>query len=77
MARLANSLGNELVKAETAKAARSQNPNAIDFTLRGEAFHVVAAIVCRAILSASRVWMPTTHFDRLISTETKMSPQVG
>src|ERR1700722_17418864 len=35
VARLANSLGNELVKAETAKAARSQNPNAIDFTLRG------------------------------------------
>jgi hypothetical protein len=39
VARLANSLGNELVKAETAKAARSQNPNAVDFTLRGEAFH--------------------------------------
>jgi hypothetical protein len=37
VARLANSLGNELVKAETAKAARSQNPDAIDFTLRGEA----------------------------------------
>jgi hypothetical protein len=27
----------------------------------------------QAILSESRVWMPTAHFDRLISTETKMS----
>jgi adenylate cyclase len=37
VARLANSLGNELFKAETAKGARSKNPDAIDFTLRGEA----------------------------------------
>jgi len=34
------------------------------------------AIVCSPILSASGVWMPTTHFDRLISTETKMSVPV-
>src|SRR5271165_2023016 len=37
VARLANSLGNELAKAETAKGARSKNPDAIDLTLRGEA----------------------------------------
>jgi adenylate cyclase len=34
---LANSLGNELAKAETAKSARSKDPDAIDLTLRGEA----------------------------------------
>ena len=37
VARLANSLGNELAKAETAKSARSKDPDAIDLTLRGEA----------------------------------------
>jgi adenylate cyclase len=37
VARLANSLGNELAKAETAKSAGSKDPDAIDLTLRGEA----------------------------------------
>ena len=37
VARLANSLGNELFKAEAAKGAHSKNPDAIDLTLRGEA----------------------------------------
>jgi TolB-like protein/class 3 adenylate cyclase/Tfp pilus assembly protein PilF len=37
VARLANSLGNELFKAEAAKGARSKNPDAVDLTLRGEA----------------------------------------
>jgi TolB-like protein len=35
VARLANSLGNELVKAEAVKGARSKNPDAIDLTMRG------------------------------------------
>jgi tetratricopeptide (TPR) repeat protein len=35
VARLANSLGFELVKAEAEKAARSKNPDAIDLTMRG------------------------------------------
>ena len=35
VARLANSLGYELVKAEAARSARSTNPDAIDFTMRG------------------------------------------
>jgi adenylate cyclase len=34
---LANSLGNELFKAEAAKGARSKNPDAIDLTMRGQA----------------------------------------
>jgi adenylate cyclase len=37
VARLANSLGNELFKAEAQKGSRSKNPDAIDLTLRGEA----------------------------------------
>src|SRR5271156_3940045 len=35
VARLANSLGNELVKAEAEKGARSKNPDAIDLHMRG------------------------------------------
>ena len=35
VARLANSLGNELVKAEAEKGGRSQNPDAIDLAMRG------------------------------------------
>ncbi|MGH6979834.1 MAG: adenylate/guanylate cyclase domain-containing protein [Stellaceae bacterium] len=35
VARLANSLGYELVKAEAAKGAHSTNPDAIDLTMRG------------------------------------------
>ena len=35
MARLANTLGIELVKAEAEKAARSKNPDAVDLTMRG------------------------------------------
>ena len=35
VARLANSLGIELVKAEAEKGARSRNPDAIDLTMRG------------------------------------------
>ena len=35
VARLANTLGIELVKAEAEKAARSKNPDAIDLTMRG------------------------------------------
>ena len=37
VARLANSLGNELVKAEAEKGGRSQNPDAIDLVMRGRA----------------------------------------
>ena len=37
VARLANTLGNELVKAEAAKSARSTNPDAIDLVMRGRA----------------------------------------
>ena len=37
VARLANSLGNELVKAEAEKGGRSQNPDAIDLAMRGRA----------------------------------------
>jgi adenylate cyclase len=35
VARLANSVGNELVKAEGEKAGRSQSPDAIDLVMRG------------------------------------------
>ena len=35
VARLANTLGIELVKAEAEKAARSKNPDAVDLTMRG------------------------------------------
>ena len=35
VARLANTLGFELVKAEAEKAARSKNPDAVDLTMRG------------------------------------------
>ena len=37
VARLANTLGYELVKAEAEKDARSQNPDAIDLAMRGKA----------------------------------------
>ena len=37
VARLANSLGNELVKAEAEKGGRSQSPDAIDLVMRGRA----------------------------------------
>jgi TolB-like protein/Flp pilus assembly protein TadD len=37
VARLVNSLGDELVKAEAEKGARSKNPDAIDLTMRGTA----------------------------------------
>jgi tetratricopeptide (TPR) repeat protein len=36
VARLSNSLGRELVKAEAEKGAHSKNPNAIDLDMRGE-----------------------------------------
>jgi TolB-like protein/class 3 adenylate cyclase len=37
VARLANSLGHELVKAEAVKSVRSKNPDAIDLDMRGRA----------------------------------------
>ena len=37
VARLANSLGYELIKAEAEKSARSKNPDAIDLDMRGRA----------------------------------------
>jgi len=37
VARLVNSLGDELVKAEAEKGARSKNPDAVDLTMRGQA----------------------------------------
>ena len=37
VARLANTLGHELIKAEAEKGTRSQNPDAIDLTMRGTA----------------------------------------
>jgi len=42
VARLANSLGNELYKAEAEKGARSSNPDAIDLTMRGRALSLQA-----------------------------------
>ena len=44
VARLANSLGNELVKAEAHAGARSSNPDAIDLYMRGWALMSVAKI---------------------------------
>jgi adenylate cyclase len=40
VARLANSLGNELIKAEAEKSARSKNPDAIDLDMRGRALYL-------------------------------------
>jgi adenylate cyclase len=40
VARLANSLGYELIKAEAQKGARSKNPDVIDLTMRGSALFV-------------------------------------
>src|SRR5271163_3455732 len=40
VARLANSLGNELVKAEGEKGGRSQSPDAIDLAMRGRALQM-------------------------------------
>src|SRR6202040_2646525 len=37
VARLANALGYELVKAEAGKGGRTQNPDAIDLAMRGQA----------------------------------------
>jgi adenylate cyclase len=37
VARLANALGHELMRAEAAKGARSKNPDAMDLTMRGQA----------------------------------------
>ena len=37
VARLANTLGNELLKAEAGKSSRSQNPDTIDLDMRGRA----------------------------------------
>src|SRR4029077_12897808 len=39
VARLANTLGNELVKAEAQRGTHSTNPDAIDLTMRGWAAH--------------------------------------
>ena len=39
VARLANSLGNELVRAEAEKSASSKNPDVIDLTMRGRALY--------------------------------------
>ena len=40
MARLANTLGLELVKAEAEKGARSKTPDAIDLAMRGRALQL-------------------------------------
>ncbi|MGO8833343.1 MAG: tetratricopeptide repeat protein, partial [Roseiarcus sp.] len=40
VARLANSLGNELIKAEAEKSVRSKNPDAIDLDMRGRALYL-------------------------------------
>jgi adenylate cyclase len=40
VARLANSLGNELVKAEAERGTLSKNPDAIDLTMRGRAIQL-------------------------------------
>ncbi|MGC2785032.1 MAG: adenylate/guanylate cyclase domain-containing protein, partial [Roseiarcus sp.] len=44
VARLANSLGYELVRAEAEKGGRSKNPDAIDLTMRGQALLQQATI---------------------------------
>ena len=43
VARLANTLGYELVKAEAQRSTHSTNPDAIDLTMRGWAAHLAAA----------------------------------
>ena len=43
VARLANTLGYELVKAEAQRGTHSTNPDAIDLTMRGWAAHLAAA----------------------------------
>ena len=48
VARLANTLGYELVKAEAAKGARSNNPDAIDLAMRG------LALLQRAVFQPSK-----------------------
>jgi adenylate cyclase len=42
VARLANTLGYELTKAEAEKGVRSKNPDAIDFVMRGWALNLRA-----------------------------------
>jgi adenylate cyclase len=42
VARLANSLGWELIKAEAEKSVRSKNPDAIDLAMRGRALHAMS-----------------------------------
>jgi hypothetical protein len=42
VARLANTLGSELVKAEAEKSTHSRNPDAIDLTMRGWAIQPTA-----------------------------------
>ncbi len=55
VARLANSLGNELVKAEAEKGAHSKNPDAIDLTMRGQ-FSLQQQKMTKENNNAARAW---------------------
>jgi adenylate cyclase len=56
VARLANTLGYELVKAEAAKGARSTNPDANDLVMRGLALHNEQALPTKEKVDASRAF---------------------
>ena len=69
VARLANSLGYELVKAEAEAGARSKNPDAIDLAMRGQAF--VNTTVTKDKHEAARA------FSSRRSRSTPTMPQLG
>jgi adenylate cyclase len=54
VARLANTLGHELIKAEATKGAHSRNPNVIDLVMRGWA--VTMQPLTRDSIAAARGW---------------------
>jgi TolB-like protein len=67
VARLANTLGNELIKAEATKGARSTNPDANDLVMRGWALDNEQSLqpnkdknnAERALLNRRSRWTPT------------------
>ena len=65
VARLANSLGHELVKAEAQRSTHSTNPDAIDLTMRGWAFLWQPSRTKESVASARE------YFERAI----KLDPQ--
>jgi adenylate cyclase len=63
VARLANTLGYELVKAEAAKSAHSANPDAIDLTMRGWAMAWKADVTKETNLAARRYFADAIKLD--------------